>query len=201
GRPGHARHGAVAETRPWPGDRDAAAGEVLQGCIPSDGAEREEDAGARQQMQLAVEPYAAAAQLVGTRRVRRRSAAAWRHDERVVQPQPILAVDAGRLVREPGAVERREEEIAAAVAREHAARPVAAVRGGREAQQDEARGRISEPGDGTGPVRPGREPPHFDARHFLAPRHETGASAALDHTRLQFPQRARPSLRTRYAQE
>ena len=58
-------------------------------------------------------------------------------------------------VGEAGSMERGHEEVAGparAVAGEHAARAVGAVRGGCEAKQQEPRGRIAEAGHRTAPV-------------------------------------------------
>jgi len=49
-------------------------------------------------------------------------------------------------------VERIEEPVAAAVAGEHPARPVTAVRGGRQADQQQARTRIAEARQRARPV-------------------------------------------------
>jgi len=50
------------------------------------------------------------------------------------------------LVREAGAIERGVEEIAGAVAGEHPAGTVAAVRGRRETDDQHARARVAEAG-------------------------------------------------------
>src|SRR5207237_811665 len=94
--------------------------------------------------------------------------------------QAVVAVHRLGLAREARAVEGGVEEVAAAVAGEHAAGAVGAVRGGGQSDDQQARTRIAEARHGTAPIRPIAKAAHLDARHFLAPRHQPRTSAALD---------------------
>ena len=72
-----------------------------------------------------------------------------------VSRRPSSDACGGGEIGEACSMKRRHEEVAGAagaVAGEHAARAVGAVRGGREAEQQEPRGRIAEAGHGTAPV-------------------------------------------------
>ena len=77
----------------------------------------------------------------------RRRAAHGGEDVRVLDLHPVAALDALGLARHARAVQRREQKIARAIAREDAPRAVAAVRRRREPDDHEARLRIAEPGD------------------------------------------------------
>ena len=89
--------------------------------------------------------------LVGGRRAAHRGG-----DEGAVEAQAVVGVDRGRLVREAGAVQRGEQPVARAVAREHAPGAVAAVRRRREPEHVHARvaGRRSRAPDGPSTPRP-----------------------------------------------
>ena len=68
------------------------------------------------------------------------------------EAQAVVAADRGRLVGEPGAVERRVEPVAGAVAGEHPAGAVGAVGGGGEADDQDPRLRVAEAADRARPV-------------------------------------------------
>ena len=85
-----------------------------------------------------------------------------------------------RPIREPRRVERRPQEVAGAVAREHATCPVAAVSRRGEAHDQDGGVRVAEPGQRPSPVRLVCEPGHLLAHHALAPRDEARACTALD---------------------
>src|SRR5262249_26144210 len=82
----------------------------------------------------------------------RRRAAAHGGQQRPLETEAVATVDRRRLVRESDGVEGAEEEGARLVAREDAARPVAAVGRGREADDQDERAALAERRDGTGPV-------------------------------------------------
>ena len=93
--------------------------------------------------------------LLGRRLVVGRRAAHGRRDVSVAQRQPVVAMLRRRDVREAGAMQRRHQEVARAadaVAGEHAAGPVGAVRGRREADDEQPGARIAEAGNRPGPV-------------------------------------------------
>jgi hypothetical protein len=83
-------------------------------------------------------------------------------------------------------VQRRVEHVTGPVAREHPPGPVAAMRGGREAD-DEKRGvRRSKPWDRAPPVRLVGEGGALGAGHLLAPGDEPRAGLATGDARVQF---------------
>ncbi|HVB38003.1 MAG TPA: hypothetical protein VND92_05665 [Vicinamibacterales bacterium] len=93
-----------------------------------------------------------ARQLLWGRRVVGRGAPDGGRDIGVSQRQPIVDPLRRREAREAGAVERGHEEVAGAVAGEHAAGPVRAVRGRGEAEHQQPGSRIAEARDGAAPV-------------------------------------------------
>jgi hypothetical protein len=139
-----------------------------------------EDRARLEERPLAQEVLAAAADLLGQRLVRRRRAAGGGRDVAVVQDEAVAPRDGRGLAGEAGAVQGREEEVAGAVAREDAARAVAAVRGGREADDEEPRARIAEPRQGPAPVLLVLEPPDLDAGDLEAPRPQARTALARD---------------------
>src|SRR5438874_9692736 len=180
----------MAELRPGPRHQKTSAGEVRERRAPPDAPQREHYPHPRQQRHLPVQPGAAAHQLVGHRLVRRRSAAARGGDEHVPEREPVVAAHAGRLIGEAGPVQRRIEEVAAAIAGDHPPRPVAAVRRRREPDDEQPRSRISEAGQRARPVRPVAKPPDLDPRDLLAPGDQARAGAALGDLAVQ---RAQPA--------
>src|SRR3954469_5786185 len=168
--------------------------------FPPHRTEREQDARVLQERELAVEPDAAPAQFLGRGPVRRRSAPARRDDERVREPQSVVDVRAGRLIRESRPMKGRVQEIAAPVAGEHPSGAVPAMGRRGEAHQHQSRPRISEPGNGPRPVRPVAKALHLLLATQLPPRDEARTGAALDHVALQVPEPAWTTLRSGNAQ-
>ena len=78
----------------------------------------------------------------------------------------------------PVAMQRGEQEVARAVAGEHAAGAVGAVRGRREPEHEHARGRVAEARDRAAPVVLVAERRALLARDPLAPLDEARAGAA-----------------------
>ena len=104
-----------------------------------------------QQLQLARQVRKAVVALLGVGLFAGRRAAVDRGDPGVAESQPVVARDRRRLVREPGAVERRVEPVAGAIAGEHAAGAVRAVRRRRQADDHDPRRRVAEPGHAAAP--------------------------------------------------
>ena len=93
--------------------------------------------------------------LVGIRFVVRRGASDDGRDERVGERQTVVWMLRRRLVGEAGLVHRAHEKVARSsgnVAGEDTSRAVGAVRGRREAEDEHARIRIAEAGNGARPV-------------------------------------------------
>ena len=95
-----------------------------------------------------------------------------------VSRRPSPAMHGRGLVREAGAVKRREQPVARPVAGEHAARAVAAVGGGREADHDHERARVAEAGQRPGPVALAAVAARRIGGDGLAPRDQPRAQAA-----------------------
>src|SRR5207248_4108289 len=76
------------------------------------------------------------------------------------------------------AMQRREEEVTRPVAREHAARTVAAVRGRRQTDEEKTRAWVAETGNRPRPIRVVAVGRPFVARDGLAPRDEARARPA-----------------------
>ena len=113
---------------------------------PAQGQDR---AHAREQRPLPCQVLAAVADLLRQRPVAGRRAARDRGHVAVDEAQAVVAGDGDGLVGEARAMQRGEEEIARAVAGEDAAGAVAAVRGGGQAHDQQARAR-GRPSPGTG---------------------------------------------------
>ena len=90
-----------------------------------------------------------------------------------------------RLVGQARAVHGREQEVAAAVAREHASRAVGPVRGGREPDDEDPRALVAEAGHRAGPVVVLAERRALDLGDVLAPRDQPRARAARDDVRVE----------------
>ena len=97
-----------------------------------------------------------------------------------VQREPVAAGARRRRRGQPGPVERRVEEVARAVAGEHAAGPVGAVGAGGQAEQDERRAGLAEARHRAAPVGLLGVGPPLHAGHLLAPGGEPRAGPAGD---------------------
>ncbi len=145
--------GAVAEDGPGPRQvRGVDTSRAPEGRVPGDLPQGHDDAQSREPVELPVEERRAVGQLLGGRLVARRRAAARGADERSTQREAVVAPDRARLVGQAGAVQRPVEPVARAIAGEHPPRAVRAVRRGCQAEQQDPRAAIAEPGDRLAPV-------------------------------------------------
>src|SRR5262249_52138410 len=80
----------------------------------------------------------------------------------VMEPEPIVAIDGGRLTRESRPVHGAVQPFAASIPGEHPARPVGPVGSGCKSDDEHARRRVTESRDRTTPVALRTE-----ARHLL----------------------------------
>jgi hypothetical protein len=115
--------------------------------------------------------------------VRGRGAARDRRDPGVMQLQAVVDSTREGLVRESVRVERGHEKVARsarAVAGEDSSGSVAAMRGGRQAQQQDARVRVAEPGHRSSPIRLVPEGGAPFPRDFLAVTPQTRTTIAAD---------------------
>src|SRR2546425_7347507 len=108
-------------------------------------------------------------------------APASRADIRVLQLQPIIAVEGSWLIRKARFVQRRVKKITRAVTREHPPRAIRSMRCGRQPEYQQLRACVSESGNRLSPVRPLAIRAPLFPRHFLAVAHQTRTlPASLD---------------------
>ena len=138
---------------------------------------------------LGVQPRRARRAFGRCRRIAWRRTAHRRGHPSVVERQPIRGVDAQRLVGQAGAVQRREQEVAGAVAGEHPAGPVAAVRGGRQPDDHHPRPRRAPTRNRPAPVRLVGERLALDDRDLFAPLDQPRAGAAHRHLGVELRRR------------
>src|SRR6266511_2127282 len=158
----------------------ADGAEVAQRGVPGVVAEGDHHADRVQERQLPLQPRRAVGPLLGERLVVGRRALDRRGDVAVPQLQPVVAGDRGGLVGEAGAPQRGEQPVAGAVAGKDAAGAVAAVGGGRQAEDEQARGGVAEAGHRPAPVVPVPEGGALLPGDLLAPGDQARAPAALD---------------------
>ena len=133
----------------------ADGAEVAEGLVPGEGAEGDDHAQV-EQGELGGQPGGAGVALDGERLVVGWGALDRGSDVAGGQGEAVVARDRGRLVGEAGAVEAGEQPVAGPVAGEDPAGAVAAVGGRGEAEDEQAGGRVAEPGERAGPRTPGR---------------------------------------------
>src|SRR5262245_63634752 len=98
-------------------------------------------------------------------------------------------MDRGRLVGKPGGVQRLVQPVTAAVAGEDTAGAVAAVRGRRQADDQEPRPRVAEARHRPAPVFPVAVAFDLLACHLLTVSHEPGAEGATGDLVLKLDKR------------
>ena len=185
---GQRRFGAVAEARAGPEPDDRRQRGVREP------AERDVHPSLLQRRQLALQERPARVALLRRGLVARRGAADRGDDVGAVQPQPVVAPRARRLVGQPGPVQRAVEPVARAVAGEHPPGPVGAVGRRGQADQDDPGVRVAEAGHRAAPVLLVAEGRPLLERHLLPPRHEPRAGPAADDLLAQLGQRPRPHV-------
>lgn len=131
---------------------NSAEQEMGEEAVPRDLAEANDDADARQSVDLSREVDRAVANLLGRGLVAGWGAADDRADPGVAQAQAVVAGDGAGLTGETEFVEHRIHEVSGAVAGERAAGAVCAVGSGGKAENEDAGAKIAEPRDGTRPV-------------------------------------------------
>ena len=176
----HGDFEAVREPRPPCGQLEAGELQCSPRGFVAERAEDDDHAQPREEFELAHEIRAALVALGRRRLVRRRRATHRRGDVHVGESQTVVAPIGRRLVREPGAMERREQEVAGAIAGEDAPGAVPAVRGRSEPDDQHAGIRVAEPGDGPAPVVVGPKGRSLLARDRFPPGDEPRTGPALD---------------------
>ena len=131
-----------------------------------------------QQPEFLGQPGLAGVPLGHRRLVGGRCAAHRGHHPGVQQPLPVAGRRAVRLGGQPAPVQGREQHVTAAVPGEDPAGPVAAVRRGRQAKDEDARLIAAPARDGPAPVRLGGMRPALDPGHLFPPGDQPGAGPA-----------------------
>ena len=124
----------------------------IQVDVEGDLAEGDDHLQVGQQFQLALEVGTAVAQFLWRGFVAGRGAMGGGGDVEIVQGQAVVAGNAGGAGGETGLVEDPVEDVAGAVAGEHATRSVGTVSARRESQNQDTGGRVAEGRHGESPV-------------------------------------------------
>src|SRR5437588_4602410 len=171
---------AVAE--PWLRPRGGVAegGDPPERPVPRERAQRNDHTELGERAELPHEEREAAVALLGGRAVPGWGAAVHGAQVRPPEAEAVVHGRGRRPVREPGPVQRREQEVPRTIAREDPPRPVAAVCGRREPEDEDARPRVAEPGHRSSPVRLVREAGDLLPGDLLAPGDEPRTSTAHD---------------------
>ena len=198
----HDRHlAAVGEPRPRPADRPASRRQRVERRAPGERTEGDHHAG-RHQLELTDEVRRARVTLRRRRAVGRRCAMHRRGHPHAAEHQPVVDGGRRRLRRQAGAMQRRHEHVAGAVAGEHPPGAVGAVRRRRQPDDHDRRIDRAEPGHRPPPVDLGGERRPAGRRHLLPPGDQARARPAGDdepidvvHARgVRRPSRRKPAL-------
>lgn len=147
------------------------------------------DSDISQQLKLAQQIRSAIANFRGQQLVERRRAAAGGRDITVDEFQAVIARHRCRLIRKPGFVQCTVEPIAAAIAREHAPRPIASVRCRGQTYQQQFSVRVAEARIWLSPVIPVRKAPRLLLGNLFSPSNQTRTESAADDPFLKLSQR------------
>src|SRR5262249_11788832 len=141
-----------------------------------------------QQGKLRQQPAATGVELVPRRSVGGRGTTSCRGHPGVAQYEAVVPPHRRRLVGKSGRVQSGEEPVPALVSGEDTPRAIATMRCGREADDQHARRRVTEPRDGPAPVLPVAETRHTLLRDALAVRDEPWAEPAPGEASLEVLQ-------------
>jgi len=154
-----AEDGQVATTRALERHFDTVAelgtrshAQVSANLAVADASERDHDSHLGEEFELSIEERLTCRAFVGRRLVGGRRALDRRGDPRAAERQPVVAVDALRLIGVPGPPKRPIEPIAAAVTGEHSPGAIGAVGSGRQSDDEQPSRRGSEPRNRSTPV-------------------------------------------------
>ena len=125
-----------------------------------------------EQRQLAVEEWATGIALGGVRLVPRRGASDGSVHVRVRKGQAVVRVNAGRLIREAGPMQRSKQPVPGSVAGEHTPRPVGAMGSGCQPKYQHRRFGVAEAGNGASPIAVAEVGSPLDGGHLSAPVHQ-----------------------------
>ena len=150
--------------------------------IESQPAKRHDHTHSGEQFKLAKQIRSAVRDLTRQRLVLRRRAPNSSGNVTITQAQAVVSVNRFRLIREAGLVQCSKEPVAASISSEDPSGPVTAVRRRREADDEEARSRITKTWNRFTPVLLIRESLYLFASDPLAPFDEPRAEPARDDT-------------------
>src|SRR5512132_3153102 len=169
----------------------AETGDRAQRAIPGERSQRNDHAYTGEGAELSLQEREAAIALLGGRAVPRRSASVHRAEIGTAESEAVVHGRGRRPVREAGAMQRREQEVPRAIAREDPPRPVTSMRGRRKPEDEDPRVRVAESRHRPPPVRLVREAGHLVPGDLLAPGDEPWASATHDDVVPEIVQRGR----------
>jgi hypothetical protein len=131
---------------------DAGVKQVGEVSIEGDLSKTDDDANTWQCLDLSSKVGGAVANLLGQGLVARWSTADDGGDPGMAKLEAVIAMDGSRLAGQAKFVQYGIHEVARAIASEGAASPVGAVCAGGKAEDQDARARVAEAGNGTRPV-------------------------------------------------
>src|SRR5206468_3042022 len=178
----------VSEPVGRPRSDDAALLQDFEIGVPGDFAKRENRLGF-QDFEFAFEITPAIRDFPGERLVVRRGAAAGGGDVGPIEFEAVVAVAGDRLIRETGLVQRGVQEVARAVAGEHASGTIGSMRGRRQAEDQQLCLPVAESGHGLAPVFAIAISAALLARDLLPVLHEARALPARDNLLVQHAKR------------
>ena len=147
----------------------------------------QDENGARaQDFEFALEIWAAIREFGWQRLVCRRSTAKRGRHVGIFQLEAVIAIRRARLIGETGAMHCLVKKIARAIASEHPAGAICAVRSGREPKNQQLRVRISKARNRLAPIFPFAICETLFAGDFLAVAHQARARAAVDNLFIQL---------------
>src|SRR5439155_217843 len=146
--------------------------------VPRERAQAHDDPDPVQQPQLADQVRDAVVAFLRRGAVPRGTAPVDRGDVGLSKAQAVIPAHRRGLVRQPAPVKGREQEVTGPVAGEDAPRAVPAMRGRRQAQEQDPCRRIGERRHGPPPVRLAGEGGPLLPSHLLPPCHQSGAFSA-----------------------
>ena len=190
----HLDLGAVTESRRRGRRRFSPSAEDAQHLRPRKAPQRDHHADVGEQVELGFQVGTAGLALLGRRLVGRRRAAHRGGDVRVAQSQPVSPANASGLVGQARPMQRAEQKVARAVAGEDPAGAIAAVRRGRQSDDQNPSRRVAESGHRTPPVGLGAIGGALLTRGLLPPRHQSRAASAVHDALLQLGERRHARL-------
>jgi hypothetical protein len=181
---------SVSEPRLRPGTRCAPLDERTETRLERKPSEGDDHARVGNERDLVDQVFATVRELLGERPVLGRSALDRRRQQGARELEPVSGPDRLGTVRETDGMNRAEKEVARLVSGEDPPRPVAAVRRGRQPDDQQTRPWIAERGKRPAPVLLAAEAAGRTACGLLAPRDEAWTPPARDDAVGETPELA-----------